>query len=265
MMTRCRAAAVLAIALAGGCAASVERGQVLPSTQAHAVVVMPVGKLTRVRWISVLPQRVDAPACAMRLHQRGTLWLRVCAEVDPGPWLTVLQQAQQAMDALLPDWQPSRWEVDVMPGGQTRLLQYVRWGRGDQVPLRMAFVAGDDTEQSQRRAVNTLAHETLHVLEARRRVRPDGGGEYRASLAGSCIELATFGSLAVELWKDPAGTLQAAGLSGAQQASLAGYLQAAATVAHFFDTEGGRMDGLQAHCRLVLDGTVIEQAAGAAS
>lgn len=254
-------AVVLATAMASGCAGAPLRGDWPTVTQAHAVAVMPLGKLARVRWISVLPEQGDMPVCERQRHTREMLTVRACVGITPEPWLAILEQAQQAMQAWLPDWQPSRWELDLTRGGPARTLQYVRWRRGDQVPLRLAFVAGDDPMQSQRSAVRSLAHETFHVLEAARRVRPDAGSEYRATLAGSCIELATFGSLVVQQWHDPAAVLAAATLPPAQQASLTGYLQAAATVARHFDADGGQSEGLVADCRAVLDGRVAAQAA----
>lgn len=242
--------ALLAIALGSGCTSVSGKVAGSVSYEAHAVAVWRVGGWSRVRWISLLPTPDGASACPVSIRSQGMVWLRACAGTDTDAWLARLEGAQQAMAEFIPDWEQSIWEIDLVNEG---VIQHVRWSRGGRVPLRLGFSSKQDTSQAQRRVVRTVAHETFHVLEARRRPVGRDGSEYRASLAGICIELATFGSVAAEQWDNPSAFVQAAGLPPAQEDSLRGKLQAAETVARYFDAEGGRVDGLGALCRSVLN------------
>lgn len=250
--------ALLAVVLASGCATSPRQleqlARISPPGGVHAVAVKPLAGWTRLEWISVLPGDDPAAGCPMQTLADSWLVVRACSDADASAWLASLTRAQQAMQTLLPDWQPSRWEVDLLPAGQPYRARHVRWSRPPQVPLHLAFSQEQPTERAQRRAVRTLAHESFHVLQARRGVQEVVDAEYNASLAGRCIEFAVFGSVPVEQWEPEALDVLADGLDPAQRQSLAGHLQASARLGDFLTPQSGGADGLLAFCRQVLAG-----------
>lgn len=209
---------------------------------AHGVTLSRPFGLTRVAWVSILPGTTGAGCSPKVLQQNGVL-LRACNVNVDGSWLPLLARAQQRMAALMPDWKASVWEIDLLPPGHRQVARHVRWSRGGRIPLRLVFAMGADVEASQRKAVNTIGHESFHVAEARRGVEDRSEREYRASLAGVCLEYAVFGSVAVQTWQPGAADALLGAYGPTQRHSLSGHFRAHSALAHFLARSDDNSDG----------------------
>lgn len=223
------APAILAMSLplVAGCATWQAR-RVLPllsDAGANAVIASGHGRHPRYQLLSALPG-AKALRCGrgdVESLESGKVRLRWCGSSAPRDGAELAFRLNAALDELaryFPHVGVDRIEMILVPDG----MRYVGVSRVTGAPeaLRFSMAVRDPAgrERYLRSAVRAFVHEYTHIAVPSRHGHGAQEGEYRASVAETCVEYAVFGDSRGYVFESEKGGWSPTGFNAVQQMSL---------------------------------------------
>ena len=170
----------------------------------HGVKAVNVPPFYAITWISSIPG-AKYEICQDGQIKTGDLHVTNCTDMDSQMLMDDLIRTQEEMKEKIPGWEPSKWTIEIIPQNMQRSLRSIKITRQPKIPLSLVFAASNDHSETRREITRTIAHETFHVIEKYRQNNTNmqvknnaDDNEYRAYLAGSCIEYYVHGSIKVQ-------------------------------------------------------------------